>query len=375
MVLTVVMVMSLWSAIPAKATVADEGENSVEQQEYIKDYVCDQVVQSYSDYYVIPSISAEILSMDTTDPDVISAEVQVSFTKVLKAASAYDLPYIQGLQAGIAELTNPDEIASAEAYLNMWVNELEGNYIGKEQTETAKFCVEIPRETLITYSLSNPTISINYLDGFSGESLSMDMFRPQSETTLYANGVLDAQGLDDIAAVALPMSASAPSKPTDYNRIVARDYARRYVCSRTDCNDSCYNPDYINQNPNGGDCANFVSQSIRAGGLKLEEGVWEPYKPAWNTVSLYGKTLSICEYMVSRGYFFDAGTNKMKAIAGSIISWIGQGHVGLVDQNDTVDMTYCAHNVNELTASFKLMTDVKFYVPVWDSYTGCYTPQ
>ena len=115
MALAVVMVMSLGFAIPAEATVADKMEISAEQQEYIKDYVCDQVVQSYSDYYVIPSISAEILSTVTDDPNVISVKVLVSFTKVLKAESAYDLPYIQGLQAGIADLTNPDEIASAEA--------------------------------------------------------------------------------------------------------------------------------------------------------------------------------------------------------------------------------------------------------------------
>lgn len=376
MALAVVMVMSLGFATPAEATIADEMENSVEQQEYIKNYVCDQVVQSYSHYYVIPSISAEILSMDTTDPDVISTEVQVSFTKVLKAESAYDLPYIQGLQAGIAELTDPSEVENAEAYLKLRIDELEGLYIGKEQTETAEFCVELPRETAITYSLSDITISINYLDGFSEEPLSMDMFQPQSETTLYATGVLDAQGLEDISAVVLPMSVtSAPSKPTDYNRVAARDYARRYVCSRTDCNDSCYNQAYVNQNPYGGDCANYVSQCIRAGGLKTEAGVWEPYRLAWNTVCFSGQSMGICEYMVSRGYFFDAGTNKTKAGAGAIISWLSYGHVGLVDQNDTVTMTFCAHNDNMRSCSFKNMTGVKFYAPVWDSYAGCYTPQ
>ena len=377
MALAVVMVMSLGFAIPAEATVADKMEISAEQQEYIKDYVCDQVVQSYSDYYVIPSISAEILSTVTDDPNVISVKVLVSFTKVLKAESAYDLPYIQGLQAGIADLTNPDEIASAEAYLNLWVNELEGLYIGKEQMETAEFCVELSREAAMTYSLNNSAISIYYFDTLSEKALSMDAFQPETEDHLYASGVLDAQEMVSFSDVTAPMSMTrAPSSPTDYDRVAARDYARKWVCGRTDCGHSCYNNDeYDDQRGSGGDCANYVSKCIRAGGIKTEPGVWEPYVRQWNTVSFTGRYDGICEYMVNSGYFFDAGTNKTKAFAGSIISWLDYGHVGLVDQNDTVKLTYCAHTTDELSTSFEYLSRVKFYVPVWDSYAGCYTPQ
>lgn len=377
MVLSVVMIMSIGFVTPAEATVTNETGISVEQEEYIKSYVCNQVIQSFSDYYVIPSISAEILSTTTAKPNAVSATVQVSFTKVLKAASAYDLPYIQGLQAGIADLTEPEEIANAEAYLQLWINELEGLYIGKEQTESAEFSVVLPRANTMAYSLSDPAISISYLDGFSKEPLSMDTFRPQSETALYTNGVLDAQELGDVAAIALPMSVnSAPSKPKDYDRIAARNYARKYVCGRNNCGHSCYNnQDYVDQTSLGGDCANYVSQCIRAGGIQTEPGVWAPYTLKWNTVSFTGRQDGICEYMVNRGYFFDAGTNKMKAFAGSIISWLNYGHVGMVDQNDTVRMTFCAHTDDMLSEPFDKMTNVKFYVPVWDSYAGVYTPR
>ena len=53
----------------------------------------------------------------------------------------------------------------------------------------------------------------------------------------------------------------------------------------------------------------------------------------------------------------------------------GQGHVGMVDQNDTVTMTYCGHTNDRLSMSFKNSTGVEFHVPVWDSHTGSYTPQ
>ena len=369
--LTVVILMTLGFAIPAEAVATSETGISVEQEEYIKNYACDQVVQAYSDYYVIPSISAEILSTVIDDPDVISAKVYVSFTKVLKAESAYDLPYIQGLQAGLSELTNSDEIARVEAYLNMWVNELEGLYIGQDHTESAEFCVEVPRATAMTYSLSDPATSIYYLEAFSRKPLSMDEFRPETEDDLHASGVLDALEMADSAPVAAPMSvSSAPSSPTDYDRIAARTYAQTWVCGRSDCNRSCYNPEYSSFSS---DCANFVSQCIYAGGIQREPGVWAPYTTPWCAVRYVSQNMGICEYMVDRGYFFDAGSSPKKAFAGSIISWLGYGHVGLVDYNDTVDMTFCAHTDDMLSQKFP--SGVKFYIPVWDSYAGCYTPR
>jgi len=48
-----------------------------------------------------------------------------------------------------------------------------------------------------------------------------------------------------------------------YDGIKARDYARRYACS------TCYNTAYRNfenSGTRGGDCTNFISQSLRAGG-------------------------------------------------------------------------------------------------------------
>jgi hypothetical protein len=53
----------------------------------------------------------------------------------------------------------------------------------------------------------------------------------------------------------------------------------------------------------------------------------------------------------------------------------------MVNANDTVTMTFCAHTNDRNSSSFKNWTgsteetDVKFFVPVWDSYAGAYTTQ
>lgn len=82
--------------------------------------------------------------------------------------------------------------------------------------------------------------------------------------------------------------------------------------------------------------------------------------------------------MVDQGFFFES-TNKHDAFAGSIIYWNQYSHVGMVDANDSVTLTFCAHTGDRKSLSFKSWngatadTDVKFYVPVWDSYAGTYT--
>ena len=53
----------------------------------------------------------------------------------------------------------------------------------------------------------------------------------------------------------------------DYDRIAARDYAYEWWGP----NDSNYNPAYSNWNNDGGDCANFVSQCIKAGGANSSQ--------------------------------------------------------------------------------------------------------
>lgn len=67
-------------------------------------------------------------------------------------------------------------------------------------------------------------------------------------------------------------SAAHPWFYNSYNPNKAAAYADHYVWKGSDMSvfgsfENFYNPEYFNFNPDGGDCANFVSQSLYAGGL------------------------------------------------------------------------------------------------------------
>ena len=58
--------------------------------------------------------------------------------------------------------------------------------------------------------------------------------------------------------------ALKPLRAFAYNPGAAIEYAQKYAYD--------YNSDYKNYNSSGGDCANFVSQCLYAGGLAMTDG-------------------------------------------------------------------------------------------------------
>ena len=79
---------------------------------------------------------------------------------------------------------------------------------------------------------------------------------------------------------------------------------------------------------------------------------------------------------------FHGGTDSWsRAFAGSIMyypeSLTEEAHVGIVTSNDGQCVYYSAHitdHCNEhMSDYYKDVMD--FYIPVWDSYTGTWTPQ
>lgn len=136
-----------------------------------------------------------------------------------------------------------------------------------------------------------------------------------------------------------------------YYRVRARDYARTYSSEAT-YNQACphgfhyislskYNSSYTVQCH--ADCANFVSQAIRAGAFPVNYGDkgWFVGSYNWNTVT--GMRYYFC---VLNDYWKSSNYENCNA-GGIIINQNSKGeftHVDMCVQNDTVNRKYAAHN-------------------------------
>lgn len=346
---------------------------SSENEEFIINYVCDQVIESYKEYYTIPSISGEIVSLNT-ESDGIYATVNVGFKKILLAKSASELPYIKGLESELVNITDDNANLLAKEQIDARKKDLEDNYIGKEQEENATFnvIISIPK---VGFSIEESS-SIEIYFQSETEEMNMSDFAPASKGELFNKGVEEIDLILKSTEIErygeITATKTNPSSAKDYDRIKARGYARDYSCGKcTTSPHACRNKNYPFYN--GNDCANFVSQAIHAGGIATESK-WKSGTNTWVNTGYSSSIYGLKDYMVDQGFFF-ASSNKNKAMAGSIIYWTSYSHVGLVDQNDTVTMTFCAHTNDRKSSSFKNISDVSFYIPVWDSYGGVWTPQ
>ncbi|MBQ8927073.1 MAG: RICIN domain-containing protein [Oscillospiraceae bacterium] len=140
-------------------------------------------------------------------------------------------------------------------------------------------------------------------------------------------------------------SSYTPLRASAYNADAAVDYALAHAKTGT------YNPDYHNYNPDGGDCANFVSQCLYAGGLPMTSG-WH----YWGYPDVTGSWVG-CPQM--RSYFEGAG---YKVIDNPSTAQLFPGNPILYWNNNTWshaaiyvgDGKVCAHNNDRYKVNWTL---------------------
>ena len=129
-----------------------------------------------------------------------------------------------------------------------------------------------------------------------------------------------------------------------YNASAAVAYADKYALN--------YNPNYSNYNSVGGDCANFVSQCLYAGGLTMaNDWYWYSYSNrsgSWTVVP------NLKTAMVNRGYqavyISSYGTSSFSSFsAGDVIMFgSGQYHTMICTGKDSAGRPYYnAHNTDQ----------------------------
>ena len=312
--------------------------------------------ENYGDYYYLRNVDAAIVrQFETTD--VLRYTIAIECETMLKANTVYDLPYVQGMQEKMATQKNINAIQTT--VINEFIADLE-EYIGVYTHMTLDVVAEVNKLH------RNDSIILYFQDGY--------------DTTLYPIEILSINDTDmkqDGSTVASEIIASHQNAGiakgySSYKRTDARDYAQTYSSNPTSCtcgssscvatyNSSKWTSSYTGYGSTHSDCANFVSQAMRAGGLPTDT-TWYAGSSAW----IGG--LALKNHMTSKGYW-DTSTFAA-ANAGNIIRWYttsdSPNHVGMITLNDTVTHRYSAHTRDRLDYAF---TNSSYYQTNCEYYT------
>lgn len=295
----------------------------------------------------------------------VQYKTTVTVSERLKAQSVEEMPYIAGYLDELGASSYATMAASDKAELaksafgldqDTALTEAQQNvvdtFVQSMDTTVEMFDEYIGETSDFTYHIkvSAPVaepdnITLTGLDEFDND-VNINEYELRSYDEIYRNGAEDAQ-----AAVQSMMISPAwvATKINSYNRIAARDYAYKYWSS--------YNPAYTSYKGNGGDCANFVSQCLHAGGIPTD-ATWKADSVSWIRAS------AVPSYMMNKGYA--TKTSYTNATAGSFAyTSSGAGHAVLVTINDGAKIAYTAHTTDRKDAAFSstdLNGNYSFYV-------------
>ena len=298
----------------------------------------------------------------------VQYETTVTVSERLKAQSVEEMPYIAGYldelgASSYATMAASDKTELAKSTfgldqdtaLTAAQQNVVDTFVQSMDTTVEMFDEYIGETSDFTYHIkvSAPVaepdnITLTGLDEFDND-VNINEYELRSYDEIYRNGAEDAQAAVQSMMISPAWVATKINNYNSYNRIAARDYAYKYWSS--------YNPAYTSYKGNGGDCANFVSQCIHAGGIPTD-ATWKADSVSWIRAS------AVPSYMVNKGYA--TKTSYTNATAGSFAyTSSGAGHIVLVSINDGAKIAYTAHTTDRKDAAFSsadLNGNYSFYV-------------
>lgn len=298
----------------------------------------------------------------------VQYKTTVTVSERLKAQSVEEMPYIAGYLDELGASSYATMAASDKAELaksafgldqDTALTEAQQNvvdtFVQSMDTTVEMFDEYIGETSDFTYHIkvSAPVaepdnITLTGLDEFDND-VNINEYELRSYDEIYRNGAEDAQAAVQSMMISPAWVATKINNYNSYNRIAARDYAYKYWSS--------YNPAYTSYKGNGGDCANFVSQCLHAGGIPTD-ATWKADSVSWIRAS------AVPSYMRNKGYA--TKTSYTNATAGSFAyTSSGAGHAVLVTINDGAKIAYTAHTTDRKDAAFSstdLNGNYSFYV-------------
>ncbi len=417
----IVLLLMVGFTVPCRA--AKQGESETGPSGVVSQYLHDWAVTGYASAYkdVTATVDVSSLSMNGSQ---VSAQALVAVTMTLKEESVSDIPTFRGMLSVLgmthfdpsislaAQLPASEEglteqqQAQARAQLRDWYEELSG-YINTPFT--ANLMLTLNGKLMLDGSLDESSIQLFIADGPDLVPAEGVLPRPAAERE--HEGVAQMQEILQESTVAQvpPNTADTYNQPYTYNHLVARDYANRWTSSTygdpqyahwhldgtvTYYDTSKWNPAYNWYT--GGDCINYVSQALTAGGLSQDAG-WKPYTTAWLTLSS-DPIKSFLPYMAPPkvGSVPEKGPLVLStyewASAGALRVWVTNTipgttagdpktayHIAMITRNDGTLRLYSCHTDDQLNAPYsppyydQAKENLRLYYVVKGTYKLTYT--
>lgn len=313
-----------------------------------KQMVLDYIEKRENDYYDVKNIDLESYN-EALSSEQMSFDIVATIMHELKADHAEELPFVQGMMSALDDKGAIALLDADEAEENVYIQKIDEIQDRVNETTTLNLYFNVIVNLKNAGVITSDDIVIYALDS-SDNKVDLTEYDIPSYKEMFDRGYSTAKTLWNMDGNLSRAGATKISNYANYDRIAARDYAYEWWGP----NASDYNPAYSNWANSGGDCANFVSQCIAAGGVPTDKE-WYKDSSAWISTS------ALSSYMVRKGY---ATKESYKdTTAGNFAT--KPGHSVLVTLNNTVDICYTAHTTNRKDAPFtktELNSTYTFYV-------------
>ncbi len=369
--LLVTMVSSIMYAAP---------QNTKGYEAAIEAKVKEVLENGYSSFYKINNTKVNFDEMNVNGED-IEATVSVKMNTTLKVKKVEELPYVKGMlkKANMTNFTYESKAKTDEAVAKANKGKLKNEKMAKVAKELDFRFNELKQYIdkaadnnfilKITAKVSNNAVAA---DSIKIMAENIDTLVPVEQLLPNTAEEMEAEGANDMQMVIESEEQGyAPSLYASYNRVAARDYANRWSTNPTSCYDhgtSCgirqnrttwnnaANPYYAELCHN--DCADFVSQSLHAGGIPMDS-TWKRGTPA-NTTLAWVNTGYLKTYMLTTKAYWKTASFST-AYAGGVL-YTASSHVVFLVFNDTVTRKYSAHTNDRNQVNYSNVSGYAYYI-------------
>lgn len=323
---------------------AVEEEHQSESKEMIEAKLKELILRQMDSYnWNLKDLDFKIIK-ESVQQKEFEIDYHIFIKHTLNYVSPEDSPVIQGKIAYLKEITNDKKsqevIRYAQEEIDEWTLRLQ-DYINNTQ-ETEQY-IKVKGELSEDKRLNIDSLSI-YFDNVDGFVPFEEMIYKTDDQDVFTTSYNDLYN----QVVEFEKSISLNSPVYDYyNGQAAVNYANKWVAATTlHCGDgvtlqntSNYNPSYTAYTCN--DCANFVSQALKAGGIP-ENSSWNPSKATWYNTGYSSSIYGLRDYMVDQNYA--KVTTYSNSKPGDMIMMSSFSHVMLVVYNDGTTVKFSAHS-------------------------------